>query len=131
MVKTEEILSYESLAELISDLKRLKKIHPDIKLRMFPIQPVRVGNKIGFVNWETYKIECVPIFDQYDREFTSYDDNICVRKGNKWGVINGLFKVELPISYSYSVAKQVCREINCQVSRIQTFRKYGAYIRVS
>lgn len=120
------------MTELIKELKLIKTQGlPTEELFFYPIQPVRVGDKIGFVNWENCKLECLPIFDDFDRLFASYQDCICVRQGDKWGVLNGCFRYELPVEYTYSVANQVCRVMNRQQLESQSIRKYGAMMQLS
>ena len=124
--------TYKNMIELIKELRLIKTQGlQGEELFFFPIQPVRVGDKIGFVNWENCKLECLPIFDDFDRLFASYQDCICVRQGDKWGVLNAYSRYELPIEYSYSVANQVCRVMNRQQLEGQSIRKYGTYMKFS
>lgn len=126
-----EIPTYKNMSELLEVLKRMKAEAPPFQIEFFPIQPVCIGGKIGFVDWENYELECLPLFDDYDRAFTSMFDCICVRQGDKWGVLNGCFRYELPVEYSYSVANQVCRVMNRQQLESQSIRKYGAMMQLS
>lgn len=126
-----EIPTYKNLCELIEELKILRAKCHHKQTEYFPIQPVCVGEKIGFVNWATYRLECVPLFDEYDRTFISYQDNVCVRQGDNWGVISAFFRLELPISHSYEIAKQVCKELNLHDSKSKIVRNYGSYLRLA
>lgn len=125
------IPTYKNLSELLDDLRLMKEQNHNDILEFYPIQPVRVGSKIGFVNWETCDLECLPIFDEYDRSFKSYRDCICVRKGQEWGVLNTYFRYELPVAYPYSVANQVCKVIEMQDVQSSSIRKYGTYMQFS
>ena len=124
------IPTYKNVNELIDTLKQMKKegCLMEEEVTFFPIQPVRIGDKIGFVNWENCKLECLPIFDDCDRFFISRQDCICVCKGNKWGVLNSYFNCELPIEYPYSVASQICGIIKRQYDTEKIFRLYGHLI---
>ena len=57
------IPTYKNLSELLDDLRLMKEQNHNAILELYPVQPVRVGSKIGFVNWETCDLECLPIFD--------------------------------------------------------------------
>lgn len=127
----EELRTYEKLSELIDELKNMKEMATTILPESSLIQPVRVGNKIGFVNWQACELECLPIFDDYDRSFTSHHDCICVRQDDKWGVLNNYFRYELPVEFSYSVANQVCRVLNQYSLKRAAIRAYGAYMKFS
>ena len=127
------IPTYNNVSELMDTLKQMKRtgrLNED-GTYFFPIQPVRVGNKIGFVDWANCELECLPLFDDYDREFTSFCDCICVRQGNKWGVLNAYFKFELHIDYPYAVANQVCNVMNTQYIQSRSIRSYGTYMSYS
>ena len=127
------IPTYKNINELIDTLKQMKKegCLMEEEITFFPIQPVRIGDKIGFVDWANCELECLPLFEDYDREFTSFCDCICVRQGNKWGVLNAYFKFELPIDYPYAVANQVCNVMNTQYVQSRSIRSYGTYMSFS
>ena len=125
------IPTYKSLNELIEELKQMRaKLH-SMPSDHYPIQPVRVGGKIGFVNWETFEVECLPLFDDYDRHFATFSDCVCVRKGENWGVVNSSFRCELPIEHDYYLACQVCNVMNIRHFDGDSIRKYGTYMRFS
>ena len=107
-----DIQTYKSMKALFENLKLIKSQCSMQNIGCYPIQPVKVGNKIGFVDWETVSLECVPLFDDFDREFSYQCHNICVCQGDKWGVLSNSFKLELSVGYPYSVANQVCRVLN-------------------
>jgi hypothetical protein len=113
----EELVSYRDMGEILEELRRYRENINWYRSEKFPIEAVRIGRKIAFVNWAQAMLETLPIFDEVDRVFTSYDDSICVRQGYKWGVLNASFRYELPIEYSYLVANQVCNEIGKQRPR--------------
>lgn len=127
------IPTYKNVNELIDTLKHMKKegCLMEEEVTFFPIQPVRIGDKIGFVDWANCELECLPIFDDYDRSFTSHHDCICVRQDDKWGVLNNYFRYELPVEFSYSVANQVCRVLNQYSLKRAAIRAYGAYMKFS
>lgn len=106
------IPTYKNLNDLLDALcqMRIGRLSSKGGL-LFPIQPVRVGEKIGFVNWETCRLECLPLFDDCDRYFTSYSDCVCVRRDVHWGVINTNLTYELHVAYPYSVANSVCNSL--------------------
>ena len=125
--------TYKNVNELIDTLKQMKKEGGVIEeeVTFFPIQPVRIGDKIGFVDWANCELECLPIFDDYDRLFVSYQDCICVRKCDKWGVLNAFFRYELPVEYPYSVANETCRIIKRKDFSERAIRAYGHSISFS
>ena len=55
-----EIPTYKNMSELLEVLKRMKEEDPSFQIEFFPIQPVCIGGKIGFVDWENYELECLP-----------------------------------------------------------------------
>ena len=122
---------YKSMSELMDVLRQMKAQCNTSKTEFYPVQPVRVGSKIGFVNWETFELECLPLFDDYDRHFRSLLDCICVRKGEDWGVLNSNFAYELPTEYSYPVANQVCNVMNTRYTNSTSIRKYGTFLKFS
>jgi hypothetical protein len=107
-----DIQTYKNMKALFENLKLIKSQCSVQNIGCYPIQPVKVGNKIGFVDWETASLECVPLFDDFDREFSYQCHHICVCKGDKWGVLSHAFKLELSVDYSYSIANQVCKVLN-------------------
>ena len=126
-----EIPTYKNMSELLEVLKRMKAEASPFQIEFFPIQPVCIGGKIGFVDWENYELECLPLFDDYDRAFTSMFDCICVRQGDKWGVLNAYFRYEFPVAYPYSVANQVCKVVGMRDMQSSSIRKYGTYMQFS
>lgn len=126
-----EILTFSNITDLITEIKLLKSSPRLQELDFFPIQPVRVGDKIGFVDWAEGALECMPLFDDIDRPFISYCDSICVRQGQRWGVLNSYFRYDLPVEHSYSVANQVCKIMREQHLTSSCIRKHGAYIKFS
>ena len=127
------IPTYKNLSELLDVLKQIKSEcyfdEVERQCEFYPIQPIRIGNKIGFVDWSNGNLKCLPIFDDYDREFSSIFDCICVRKGNKWGVLNSGFSYELPVEYPYAVANQICKILKCQDLCNNSIRKYESHIK--
>ena len=51
------------MSELIDVLQQMRAQCNTSKTEFHPVQLVRVGSKIGFVNWETFELECLPLFD--------------------------------------------------------------------
>ena len=125
------IPTYKSMNELIEVLKQMRaKLHA-LPSEGYPIQPVRVGGKIGFVNWQTFEVECLPLFDDYDRHFAAFSDCVCVRQGENWGVVNSMFRYELPIEHNYYIASQVCNVMNMRFFDGNSIRKYGTFLKFS
>ena len=62
--------------------------------------PIIRGHKIGFIDSKA-RIVIEPVYDNIKGRFLDRYDYICVKKDNKWGVVNSEGKICLKIKYDY------------------------------
>lgn len=72
--------------------------------------PIIRGHKIGFIDSKA-RIAIEPVYDNFKGRFLDRYDYICVKKDNKWGVVNSEGKICLKIKYDYIVQGVVNYEL--------------------